>query len=104
MTARAPSHQAQGGNGCSDSKIPVTIITGFLGAGKTTLLNYILKERADRNVAIIENEVKLKYCCIVEGVLPSCLCAGPLTILCPWISAVPAHGFTWSVVWRSQHR
>lgn len=37
-------------------KTPVTIITGFLGAGKTTLLNYILKDRNERNISVIENE------------------------------------------------
>mmetsp|Transcript_39727 Transcript_39727/g.88270 ORF Transcript_39727/g.88270 Transcript_39727/m.88270 type:complete len:568 (-) Transcript_39727:740-2443(-) len=38
------------------TKIPVTIITGFLGAGKTTLLNYLLKERGNKSIAVIENE------------------------------------------------
>ena len=37
-------------------KTPVTIITGFLGAGKTTLLNYILRNREERNISVIENE------------------------------------------------
>lgn len=37
-------------------KTPVTLITGFLGAGKTTLVNHILKEKAGRRVAVIENE------------------------------------------------
>ncbi|RDD47913.1 COBW domain-containing protein 1 [Trichoplax sp. H2] len=38
------------------SKIPVTIITGYLGAGKTTLLNYILNEQHNRRIAVIMNE------------------------------------------------
>eukprot|EP00798_Chlamydomonas_sp_ICE-L_P009198 gene9198-16337_t len=37
-------------------KVPVTIITGFLGAGKTTLVNYILKERGEHRIAVVENE------------------------------------------------
>ncbi|CAE7659938.1 CBWD2, partial [Symbiodinium pilosum] len=39
------------------SRLPVTILTGYLGAGKTTLLNYILKEQNDKKLAVIENEI-----------------------------------------------
>jgi len=38
------------------SRIPVTIITGFLGAGKTTLLNKIIGKHPEKKFAIIENE------------------------------------------------
>ncbi len=38
------------------SKIPVTIITGFLGAGKTTLLNYFISHQKEKRFAVIENE------------------------------------------------
>lgn len=40
----------------SQDRIPVTVLTGFLGSGKTTLLNYILKEKHEMKIAVIENE------------------------------------------------
>src|SRR5688572_31383544 len=40
----------------SETRIPVTIVTGFLGSGKTTLVNRILREPHGRRIAVIENE------------------------------------------------
>jgi G3E family GTPase len=40
----------------TDSRIPATVVTGFLGSGKTTLINRILREQHGRKLAVIVNE------------------------------------------------
>ncbi|MFN5516229.1 MAG: cobalamin biosynthesis protein CobW [Cyanobacteriota bacterium] len=69
------------------TKIPVTVITGFLGTGKTTLLRYLLQNNPGRRLAALVNEFGevgidgelLRGCC--EGEAPpimelanGCLC------------------------------
>jgi cobalamin biosynthesis protein CobW len=68
------------------SKIPVTIITGFLGSGKTTLIRNLIQNAGGRRLAVIVNEFGemgidgelIKACCAnEEDVLElsnGCLC------------------------------
>ena len=66
-----------------DTRIPVTLLTGFLGAGKTTLLNHLIRDADAGRVAVIMNEfgdVGLDHDLIEESteetiLMPSgCLC------------------------------
>jgi G3E family GTPase len=41
----------------TNSRLPVTVLSGFLGAGKTTVLSHILNNRAGKRVAVIVNDM-----------------------------------------------
>ena len=39
------------------TRLPVTVLSGFLGAGKTTVLNHVLNNRENKKVAVIVNDM-----------------------------------------------
>jgi G3E family GTPase len=40
----------------ASSRVPVTLISGFLGAGKTTLVNHLITSRPKHRFVVVENE------------------------------------------------
>ena len=38
------------------TKLPVTIVTGFLGSGKTTLIRHLMQNSCGKRLAVIVNE------------------------------------------------
>ncbi len=87
------------------SKIPVTVITGFLGAGKTTLIRHLMQNPQGKRLAILVNEFGtvgvdgdiLKSCadanCPVENVVElanGCICCTVADEFIPTIEALLA--------------
>jgi cobalamin biosynthesis protein CobW len=88
------------------TKIPATIITGFLGAGKTTLIRHLLETVRDRRLALVINEFGdvgvdgeiLRACgidtCPEENIVElanGCLCCTVADDFVPAIEALLAH-------------
>ena len=88
------------------TKIPATIVTGFLGAGKTTLIRHLLETAGDRRLALIINEFGdvgvdgeiLRACglqnCPEENIVElanGCLCCTVADDFVPAIEGLLAH-------------
>ena len=87
------------------SKIPVTVVTGFLGSGKTTLIRHLIETTEGRRLAVIVNEFGdvgvdgdiLKSCaipdCPAENIMElanGCICCTVADDFIPTIEALMA--------------
>ncbi|WP_375257128.1 cobalamin biosynthesis protein CobW [Citreimonas sp.] len=87
------------------SKLPVTVITGFLGSGKTTLIRHLMQNPGGRRLAVVVNEFGdvgvdgeiLKSCaipdCPEENILElanGCICCTVADDFIPTIQALMA--------------
>ena len=87
------------------SKIPVTVITGFLGSGKTTLIRHLMQNAEGRRLAVLVNEFGtvgvdgdiLKSCaipdCPAENIVElanGCICCTVADDFIPTIEALMA--------------
>lgn len=87
------------------SKLPVTVVTGFLGSGKTTLISHLIRNSAGRRLAVIVNEFGtlgvdgdiLKGCaipdCPAENVIElanGCICCTVADDFIPTVQALLA--------------
>ena len=87
------------------SKLPVTVITGFLGAGKTTLIRHLMQNPQGKRLAVVVNEFGdvgvdgeiLKSCaipdCPAENIVElanGCICCTVADDFIPTIEALMA--------------
>lgn len=56
-----------------NTKLPVTVISGFLGAGKTTLVNHVRSQNLNATIGAIVNEYgemgKTEFVCFCSQIL-----------------------------------
>jgi cobalamin biosynthesis protein CobW len=89
------------------TRVPCTIVTGFLGAGKTTLIREVIANAQNRKLAVIVNEFGdvgidgevLKGCgnaaCPEDNIVElanGCLCCTVADEFVPALDAILAHG------------
>ncbi len=87
------------------TKLPVTVITGFLGSGKTTLIRHLMQNPGGRRLAVVVNEFGdvgvdgeiLKGCaipeCPIENIVElanGCICCTVADDFIPTIEALMA--------------
>ncbi len=73
------------------TKVPATVITGFLGAGKTTLVRHLLRHAGGRRIAVLLNEfgdVELDDGAEVAELTNGCICCTVADDLLPAMQAL----------------
>jgi cobalamin biosynthesis protein CobW len=101
------SSETGGDIGAALTRVPCTIVTGFLGAGKTTLIRHVLADAQGRRLAVIVNEFGdvgidgeiLKGCgaaaCPEENIVElanGCLCCTVADEFVPALDAILSKG------------
>ena len=90
----------------TDTRTPVTLVTGFLGAGKTTLLNHILGAGTGLRFAVIENEfgdvgidggLLKDQCQVLFELNDGCICCSVRGISSRHSSNSSSEGPTWTM-------
>jgi G3E family GTPase len=103
MTSAAfpiPDRPAAAGEnpGLRASRIPVSLVTGFLGSGKTTLIAALLRQPAMQGTAVIVNEIGAVG--IDDAIFADALPAGDIRLLANGCLCCAAGGDLAATIWR----